>query len=152
MHRRHRALDERIDIPIIVSVDLILESRHLRFGLRIVEVAAKFLVSVKLGLNGSNSLLNYFTDGLGIIKFRLLREIADFSTFSDLNCAHQIRIEACKNLKKRRLARAVPADDADMRTVEKRKIYIFQNSFCSRLLGYINETELIFTCHNILPF
>ena len=152
VHRCHRALDERIDIPIIVSVDLILESRHLRFGLGIVEIAAELFVAIELSLNRSDSLLNYFADGLGIIKLRLLREIADLRTFSNLNRAHQIRVEASENLEKRRLARAVSADDADMRTVEERKINVLQNRFRTRLLGYINETELIFTCHNILPF
>ena len=135
-----------------MRVDLVLEPRHLGLGLGIVEVAAELLVAVELRLDGSDGLFDDFADGLRVVKLRLLRKIAYFRAFGDLNRTHQIRIETCENLEKRRLARAVSADDADVRAVEERKVHVLQNGFRARLLGYVDETELIFTCHDIFIF
>ena len=152
VHRRHRTLNLGIDIPVVVRVNLILKPCHLRLGLRIIKTAAEILVALKLGFDGSNSLLNHFAHGLCVIQLRLLREIANFCSFGHLNGSHEICVQPGENLEKRRFARTIAADYADMRTVKEREIDIFEDGLRTRLLGDIDQTELIFSCHIKIPF
>ena len=138
VHRGHGALDERVDVPVIMGVNLVLKLRHLGLGLGVVEVAAKFLIAVELILDGLDSLGDDFADGLRVVELGLLRQVADLGALRDLNSSDKIGVEASENLEERRLACAIAADDADMRTVEERKIYVLQDGLGAGLLGDVD--------------
>ena len=143
----HAALHEVLEVPVVVRVDDRLEPLHLRGGLGVVELAAEVLVASHHGLRVRNALHNRFEDGLRVVELRLLREIADLRPLRDLHRAHEVGVETREDLEERRLARAVRADDADVRAVEEREVDVLQDRLRADLLRDVDQAELVFACH-----
>ncbi len=152
VHGRHRPLHERVDVPVVVRVDLVLEPRHLGFRLRVVEIAAEFLIAVQFGLDGRHRLGDGLPDRLGVVEHGLLRQIPDARALGDLHGAHDVRVQPGQDLQKRRFAGAVPADHADVRPVEEGQIDVLQYGFRADLLCDVYETELVFARHDMWMF
>ena len=143
----HAALHEVLEVPVVVRVDDRLEPLHFRGGLGVVELAAEVLVASHHGLRVRNALHNRFEDGLRVVELRLLREIADLRPLRDLHRAHEVGVETREDLEERRLARAVRADDADVRAVEEREVDVLQDRLRADLLRDVDQAELVFACH-----
>ena len=147
---RHTALDEVLKIPVVVRIDDGLQPFHFRRGLRIIKVAAEVLVLLDHRLRVRDALHHRLEDGLGVVECRLLRQVPDLGPLRDLHGAHELGVESREDLQERRLAGAVPADDANVRPIEERKVDVLQDRLRPLLLRDINQTELIFSCHFIL--
>ena len=130
----HPALDEVLEVPVVVRVDDRLQALHLGRGLRIVQLAAEVLVARDHRLRLRDALHHAFQHRLRVVELRLLREIADLRALRDLHRAHEVGVEPGEDLEEGRLARAVSADDADVRSVEEREVDVLQDRLGADLL------------------
>ncbi len=109
----HRDVDLGVEIPEVLAVDLVLERGHLVGGL-VGIVHRHFVVAVEDGLFRRDALHDVLADGLGLVEFRLLFEVADAHALGGPGFALEVLVLAGHDAQQGGFARAVDAHDADL--------------------------------------
>ena len=73
-----------------------------------------------------HSLLHHLLDGLGVVEFGLLLEVADTVARREDHLALVVLVDSGDNLHQARLATAIKAYDANLSPVEETEVYVFQ--------------------------
>ena len=120
--RFHRNFELVVERPSVGGVDLLLQRAHFLhqgveidvFG-RIGHDHADLVETVQLVRHLARAILDIFQDGLARVELRLLRQVADGDILARPGFAAIIGVDAGHDLHQGRFARAVGADDADLR-------------------------------------
>ena len=118
----HRHFELVVERPAVNCVDLVLQLAHFRaerveIGVRLAHQRANF-VEARDQIGGFlGALAHVFEHGLGRIELGLLLEIADGDVLARPGLAGVVLVDPGHDLDERRLARAIGADDADLRAL-----------------------------------
>ena len=131
----HCQLHLVLQVPQVVGVDDFLQSRHLLLRAGLVQTAAEVLILLEHGLGAGHALHDALLHGLLRIELRLLRQIAHLHALGHLARAHVVLVQPRQNLEERGLARAVRANHADVRPMEKGQVHVIQDDLLLMVLG-----------------
>ena len=92
---------------------------------------------ISIGAVG-DALQHRLEDRLRVVELRLLRKVADLGALRDLHRAHELGVEAREDLEQRRLAGAVGADHAYVRTIEEGEVDVLEDRLGPLLLGDVD--------------
>ena len=124
-------LDLRIEIPQALRLDLVLQRRHLVGGL-VGVIRGDLVVAVEQRLLVRDALHHIAENVRGRIEFGLLRQIADAHAVGRPGFAGEFLVEPGHDPQKRRFARAVDADDADLGAGKELQPDVLQDLACRR--------------------
>jgi hypothetical protein len=126
--RVHRDLELAVEVPRVARLDLVL---HLGLFLeqllhrvavhRLGKLRGDVVEAREQRLGLGDALLDVLERGLLRVEARLLLEEADLDVLRRLRVAQVVLVDARHDPQQRRLARAVEAQDADLRAVEERQ-------------------------------
>src|SRR6202045_4479871 len=126
--RVHCLIDLRIEIPKALGLDLVLQSGHFIGGL-VGIVHRELIVAVEDRLFLGDALNHIAARIKTVVELWLLRQIADARAFGDETLAGKLLVDPGHDPQKRRFARPVNAEDADLGVGIEGKIDIFQDLF-----------------------
>jgi hypothetical protein len=149
--RVHRHLDLVVEVPEVVRVDVLLElpllleqRRHLVVRHRLGELHRDFVEAVERAALVLERLLDVAAHVLRLVELWLLREETDLRPLVRPRLALKVLVDACHDAQQRRLARAVGAEDADLRAGIEREPDVLEDDTRGRndllqALHYIDE-------------
>ncbi len=111
--RLHGLIDLAVEVPEVLGLDLVLQPRHLIGGL-VGIVHGQIVVAIEeilLLLDAEHDIAAHVELR---VELRLLRQIADARAFGDEALADELLVDARHDAQKRRFARAVDAEHADL--------------------------------------
>ena len=142
----HRLVEPAVEVPGAGVVEVGLEVAHLReqlvvVGLGVAELLGDLVEPVELGLDVVHGLLDVLEDGPSLGQRWLLLEHADGRAGVDDRVAVVGVVEPRHDLEERRLAGAVGADDADLRSVQEREGDVVEHDLVAVGLAHVAQGE-----------
>ena len=129
--RVHRLLDLAVEIPQALGLDFVLQPGHLVGGV-VGIVHRQFVVAVEDRLLVLDPEHRVAADVERRIELRLLRQIADLGALGDEALADELGVEAGHDAQKRRFARAVDAENADLGVGVERQVDVLEHLLAAR--------------------
>ena len=130
--RVHRRVEHRVEVPGVGRVDLVLQPSELVRGLVRV-VGGDLVVAVDELAQLANAVLDVAAHVLGLVELRLLLEQPDGRAGLQLRVAAVAVVDPGHDPQQGRLARAVEAEDADLRAVEEAQRDVGQHRLVRRV-------------------
>ena len=153
--RVHRVVELRLELPRAAAVDLVLHLRLLgeqrvEVGVRLGELRGDLVEAVEQVAHLAHAVLDVLAHRLGGIELGLLLEQADRRVRRELGDARGRLFLARHDPQQRRLARAVRAEDADLRAGEERERDVRQHlPFGAEELVDLVHREDVFAAHGL---
>lgn len=116
------SLDEGFQLPLLLGKGVKI---RVRFGVGGVDLVQ----SRQRLVDAFNRFLDDLADGLGIVQFRLLGQVANIEAGQRPGFAHVVRLNAGHDPQQGRLARAVETEHADLGAGEETQVDVLEDLF-----------------------
>ncbi len=150
--RLHRDIDLAVEIPEVRGVDLVLELGHLVGGLVRV-VHRQFVVALEDGALGGHALHDVAAHVERGVEVGFLRQVAHARAFGGPGLAAEILVDPGHDAQKRRLARAVHADHADLHAGQEAQADVLETLLAARvgLRDAVHVIDVLVAGHALAP-
>ncbi len=152
--RIHRHFHMAVELPEIVGINLVLQLCNLvveLVGFLVGKITAQqfpdFIIAIQYRLLFGHAFRHHLLNGFAGGKPGFLFEVSDSGVLRNVAAAHEFLIETGHDFQQAGFARTIPANHADACTEKERQIDLFQNGFCTMLLGQVFKGIDIFTSH-----